>query len=111
MDYFFIFGPSCDVCPGNLFSALKRCEVNLVLSWQKRHFMLQEGVVLGHKVSKNGIEVDKANVDLISNLPTPSSTKRVRSFLGHTCFIRDLLSTLVKWLTDLLITLLKMLFL
>jgi len=58
---FSIFGSSFDVCLANLSTVLKRCEeVNLVLSWEKSHFMVQEGIVLGHKVSKKGIEVDKA---------------------------------------------------
>jgi len=39
--------------------------VNLILSWEKSHFMVQEGIVLGHKVSKMGIEVDKDKDDLI----------------------------------------------
>jgi len=39
--------------------------------------MVQEGIVFGHKVSKKGIEVDKAKVDLIANLPVPSSMKQV----------------------------------
>jgi len=63
------------VCLSNV---LKRCEeVNLVLSWEKSHFVVQEGIVLGHKVSKKGIEVDKARVDLISDLTVPSSVKLV----------------------------------
>ena len=91
---------------------LKRCEeVNMVLGWEKSHFMVQGGIVLGHKVSKKGIDVDKAKVDLIANLPVPSSVKQVRSFLGHAGFIGDLLRILVKWPAHLLTSLLKMLFL
>ena len=57
-DDFSVFGSSFDVCLANLSTVLKRCEeVNLVLSWEKSHFMVQEGIVLGHKVSKKGIEV------------------------------------------------------
>ena len=73
--------------------------------------MIQEEIVLGHKVSKKRIEVDKAKVDLISNLPMPSSVKQVRSFLGHLVSIGYLLRILVKWLTRLLTSLLKMLIL
>nr|GEY89137.1 reverse transcriptase domain-containing protein [Tanacetum cinerariifolium]GEY89405.1 reverse transcriptase domain-containing protein [Tanacetum cinerariifolium] len=55
---------------------LKRCEdANLVLSWEKCHFMVKEGIVLGHKVSKSGIEVDRAKVDVIAKLPHPTSVK------------------------------------
>ncbi|GJT33657.1 hypothetical protein Tco_0924076 [Tanacetum coccineum] len=63
---------------------LKRCEdTNLCLNWEKSHFMVKEGIVLGHKISKNGIEVDKAKVDVIAKLPHPTTVKGVRSFLGH----------------------------
>ncbi|GJW93237.1 reverse transcriptase domain-containing protein [Tanacetum coccineum] len=60
---------------------LKRCEdTNLVLNWEKCHFMVKEGIVLGHKISKSGIEVDKAKVDVIAKLPHPTSVKGVRKF-------------------------------
>nr|GEU66811.1 hypothetical protein [Tanacetum cinerariifolium] len=55
---------------------LKRCEdTNLCLNWENSHFMVKEGIVLGHKISKQGIEVDKAKVDVISKLPHPTSVK------------------------------------
>ncbi|GKD81721.1 hypothetical protein Tco_1348560 [Tanacetum coccineum] len=53
---------------------------------EKSHFMVKEGIVLGHKISKNGIEVDKAKVDVIANLPHPTTVKGIRSFLGHARF-------------------------
>ena len=59
-----------------------------MLNWEKCHFMVTHGIVLGHKVSKNGIEVDKAKVELISNLPTPKCVRDIRSFLGHAGFYR-----------------------
>nr|GEY09358.1 reverse transcriptase domain-containing protein [Tanacetum cinerariifolium] len=46
----------------------------------------QKGIVLGHKISKQGIEVDKAKVDVITKLPYPTTVKGIRSFLGHTGF-------------------------
>ncbi|GKE02728.1 reverse transcriptase domain-containing protein [Tanacetum coccineum] len=53
---------------------LQRCEdTNLVLNWEKCHFMVKEGIVLGHKISKSGIEVDKAKVDVIAKLPHPTT--------------------------------------
>ncbi|GJU45625.1 reverse transcriptase domain-containing protein [Tanacetum coccineum] len=68
---------------------LKRCEdTNLVLNWEKCHFMVKEGIVLGHKISKSGIEVDRAKVDVIAKLPHPTTVKGVRSFLGHAGFYR-----------------------
>ncbi|GJU48931.1 reverse transcriptase domain-containing protein [Tanacetum coccineum] len=50
-------------------------ETNLVLNWEKCHFMVNEGIVLGHKISKAGIEVDKAKVDVIASLPYPTNVK------------------------------------
>ena len=67
--------------------------------------MVQEGIVLGHKVSKKGIEVDKAKVDLIFNLHVPSSMKQVKSFLGHASFYRRFIrdfSKVARPLTNLL---------
>ncbi|GJX34230.1 hypothetical protein Tco_0245787 [Tanacetum coccineum] len=61
---------------------LQRCEdTNLVLNWEKCHFMVKEGIVLGHKISKSGIEVDKSKVDVIAKLPHPTTVKGIRSFL------------------------------
>nr|GEY21542.1 reverse transcriptase domain-containing protein [Tanacetum cinerariifolium] len=68
---------------------LKQCEdTNLCLNWEKSHFMVKEGIVLGHKISKNGIEVDKAKVEVIAKLPHPTTVKGIRSFLGHAGFYR-----------------------
>jgi len=87
MEDFSICGSYFDECLANLSTVLKRSEEeNLVLYWENSHFMVQEGIILGHKVSKKGIELDKAKVDLISNLPMPSSVKQIRSFLGHVGF-------------------------
>ncbi|XP_073153213.1 uncharacterized protein [Henckelia pumila] len=63
-------------------------EKNLVLNWEKCHFMLTEGIVLGHRIFEQGIEVDKAKVHVIRNLPPPTTVKGVRSFLGHAGFYR-----------------------
>ncbi|XP_070047226.1 uncharacterized protein [Nicotiana tomentosiformis] len=94
MDDFSVVGNSFDDCLSNLDKVLAICEEpNLVLNWEKCHFMGAEGISLGHKISKNGIEVDKAKVEVISKLPPPTSMKGVRSFLGHAgfyhCFIKD----------------------
>ena len=63
-------------------------ETNLVLNWEKCHFMVQEGIVLGHQIYARGIEVDKAKIEAIEKLPPPSSLKGIRSFLGHIGFYR-----------------------
>ncbi|KAL4564784.1 hypothetical protein LXL04_028855 [Taraxacum kok-saghyz] len=89
MDDFSIFGSSFDTCLNQLEKVLKRSvESNLVLSWEKSHFMVKEGVVLGHVISERGFEVDKAKVQIISTLPPPTSVKGIRSFLGHAGFYR-----------------------
>ncbi|GJX39863.1 hypothetical protein Tco_0253166 [Tanacetum coccineum] len=66
---------------------LVRCkQAHLVLNWEKCHFMVTKGIVLGHKVSSAGLEVDKAKIDIITKLPPPTNVKTVRSFLGHARF-------------------------
>ncbi|GJS04681.1 reverse transcriptase domain-containing protein [Tanacetum coccineum] len=90
MDDFSVFGNSFDCCLANLDRMLARCEeTNLVLNWEKCHFMVKEGIVLGHKISGAGIEVDRAKIDVIAKLPYPTNVKGVRSFLGHAGFYRS----------------------
>ena len=87
MDDFFVFGCSFDNCLTNLKNVLKRCrEKYLTLNWEKCHFMVKKGIILGHVISNDGIEVDKAKIDLIANLSPPTCVKDVRSFLGHAGF-------------------------
>ncbi|GJZ52330.1 reverse transcriptase domain-containing protein [Tanacetum coccineum] len=89
MDDFSVFGNSFDCCLANLDRMLARCEeTNLVLNWEKCHFMVKEGIVLGHKISGAEIEVDRAKIDVIAKLPYPTNVKGVRSFLGHAGFYR-----------------------
>ena len=73
----------------HLETVLHRCiKKNLVLNWEKCHFMVNQGIVLGHIISERGVEVDKAKVELISKLPSPTNVKTVRQFLGHAGFYR-----------------------
>ena len=68
---------------------LVRCEeTNLLLNWEKCHFLVKEGIVLGHWIFARGIEVNKAKIEAIEKLPPPSSIKGIRSFLGHVRFYR-----------------------
>ncbi|GKE66859.1 reverse transcriptase domain-containing protein [Tanacetum coccineum] len=75
---------------------LARCEETKVLNWEKYHFMVKEGIVLGHKISKARIEVDKAKVDVIASLPYPTNVKGIRSFLGHSGFYRRFIKDFYK---------------
>ena len=84
MDDISVLGNSLENRLENLRQALIRCEeINLVLNWEKCHFMVKEGIVLEHQISERGIKVDKAKFDTIEKLPSPSSMKVIRSFLGH----------------------------
>nr|GEU87587.1 hypothetical protein [Tanacetum cinerariifolium] len=84
MDDFSIFGNSFNHCLKNPEKMLKTCdEANLVLNWEKCHFMVKEGIVIGHKISRLGIEIDKAKIKAISKLPYLKNVKAIRSFLGH----------------------------
>nr|GFB56642.1 reverse transcriptase domain-containing protein [Tanacetum cinerariifolium] len=98
MDDFSVFENSFSTCLTNMEKRLKRCEdTKLALNWEKSHFMVKEGIVLGHKISKKGIEVDKAKIEVISKLPHLTTVKGIRSFLGHAgfyrCFIKDFSKT------------------
>ncbi|GJW96904.1 reverse transcriptase domain-containing protein [Tanacetum coccineum] len=97
MDDFLVFGDSFSSCLANLDKILKRCEdTKLALNWEKSHFMVKEGIVLGHKISRKGIEVDKAKVDVISKLPHPTTVKGIKSFLGHAGFYRRFITIYSK---------------
>nr|GEV32595.1 reverse transcriptase domain-containing protein [Tanacetum cinerariifolium] len=106
MDDFLVFEDSFSLCLTNLDKMLNRCkETNLVLNWEKCYFMCKEGIVLGHKISKSGIEADRAKVDVIAKLLHPTTVKGVRSFLGHAPFVFskeciDAFNTLKKKLTE-----------
>ena len=89
MDDFSVYGNSFSVCLSNLCSVLQRCEEkHLVLNWENCHFMVRDGIVLGHKISEKGIEVDKAKIEVMMSLQPPNSVKGIRSFLRHAGFYR-----------------------
>ena len=69
-----------------------------MLNWKKCHFMIQEGIVLGHKISKKGIKVDKNKLEIIEKLPPPSNVKAVRSFPEHARFYRRFIRNFSKFL-------------
>ncbi|GJZ26123.1 reverse transcriptase domain-containing protein [Tanacetum coccineum] len=97
MDDFSVFGNSFSTCLSHLEKMLQRCEdTKLALNWEKSHFMIKEGIVLGHKISKSRIEVDRAKVDVIAKLPHPTTVKGVRSFLWHVGFYRRFIQDFLK---------------
>jgi hypothetical protein len=90
----------------NLDKVFNRCaEVDLVLNWEKFHFMVKQGIMLGHVISERGIEVDKAKVEMVEQLPPLTYVRSLRSFLGHVGFYRRFIkdySKITKPLTHLL---------
>ncbi|GKC87888.1 reverse transcriptase domain-containing protein [Tanacetum coccineum] len=79
MDDFSVFEDSFSTCLSHSENMLKWCEdTNLVLNWEKSHFMVKKGIVLGHKIFKSGIEVDRVKVDVIAKLPHLTTVKGVR---------------------------------
>ncbi|GJY79412.1 reverse transcriptase domain-containing protein [Tanacetum coccineum] len=100
MDDFSVFGNSFENCLSHVDKMLQRCEdTNLCLNWEKSHFMVKEGIVLGHKISKKGIEVDKAKVDVIAKLPHPTTVKVYtdHSTLKYLFAKKDSKARLLQW--------------
>nr|GEX09589.1 DNA-directed DNA polymerase [Tanacetum cinerariifolium] len=76
MDNFSVFGNSFENCLSRLDKMLQRCEdTKLCLNWEKSHFMVKEDIILGHKISKNEIKVDKSKINVIAKLPYPTTVK------------------------------------
>ena len=82
MDDFSVYEYSFEHCLKNLETVLQRCQdKNLALNWEKYHFMVTKGIVLGHKIYAAGLEVNQAKVIVIKTLLPPTTVKGIRSFL------------------------------
>ena len=89
MDDFSVYGSSFEKCLKILETVLQRYQdKNLTLNWEKCHFMVVKGIVLGQKIYAAGLEVDQVKVAIIKTLLPPTTVKGIRSFLGHAGFYK-----------------------
>ena len=92
MDDITVYGSDFEECLTNLEAILqRRIEKNLVLNWEKGHFMVNQGIVLGHIISSRGIVVDKEKLN-----SSPTIVKTIRQFLGHGGFYRRFIKDFSK---------------
>ena len=97
MDDFSLFGDDFNSCLAHLTKILEVCvRKRLVLSWEKSHYMVREGVMLGHLVSGKGLEVENSKIEVMQNLRLPATLRDLQSFLGHVCFYQGFIRDFAK---------------
>ena len=97
MDGFSVYGSIFEHCLKNLETILQRSQDNnLALNWENCHFIVTEGIVLGHKISAARLEVNQAKVSSIKTILPPTTVKGIRSFLGHVGFYRRFIKTIMQ---------------
>jgi hypothetical protein len=97
MDNFSIYDKTFEDCLANLDKVPKRCQMaDLVLNWEKCHFMVRDGIVLGHKISEKEIEVDKVKIEVVDQLLLPTNLIGIRSFLRHAGFHRRFIQNFLR---------------
>jgi hypothetical protein len=98
MDDFSFYGTSFDNCLHNLDKVLQRCEeINLVLNWEKCHFMVNEGIVIGHKISKKVLMLTEQRLKKLRKYPIPEMLKVFIVFLVMLVFIGGLLKISLRF--------------
>jgi hypothetical protein len=108
MDHFTTYVVSFEEALQNLKKVLNRCiQAHLSLRTKKCHMMMSEGVVLGHFISSQGIQVDPSKIQVIKDLPIPKTQTDVRSFLGHARYYRRFVKNISKIASPLFVLLMK----